>query len=232
MEVLKLEADESLAIVKRARNAQISVNDLALSALFYVCRKWQEGHGVNGPRNRIRLLMPFDIRTKDDIRLSAANRMSFSFLGRTHRQCDDWEELLRSVQAETRAIKDTRVYADFLMGLRSGMSQPGFLRWVVRRCSNMATLVFTYTGDVQRGLGHLFADEDGGTRLGDSLLEDVLAAPPVRKNTNIAIGMCQGKGRICISATWNRQVLTSDDTRRFLELFAEALRSWARDGRL
>ncbi len=36
------------------------------------------------PKRRIRLLMPFDIRTKEDLRLTAANRLSFAFLGRTH----------------------------------------------------------------------------------------------------------------------------------------------------
>ncbi len=54
----------------------------------------------------------------------------------------------------------------------------------------MATAVFTYGGDIHRGLSRTFKEEDGRLRVGDALWEDVLAAPPARANTNVAVGLC------------------------------------------
>ncbi len=88
----------------------------------------------------------------------------------------------------------------------------------------MATAVFTYGGDIHRGLSRTFKEEDGRLRVGDALWEDVLAAPPARTNTNIAIGLCLSRGRICISASWNREALTPEEARLFFDSYVEAWR--------
>ena len=98
---------------------------------------------------------------KEDLRLTAANRLSFAFLGRTHQQCDDWNSLLSSVQAETKAIKDSRVYVDFLQGLSLCQAKPRLFKWLLARCQHMATAVFTYGGDIHRGLSRTFKEEAG-----------------------------------------------------------------------
>ena len=219
-----LSLEESQAICRVAKEREVGLNEIGLALLFCQCRQWQVQHGLGKPKRRIRLLMPFDIRTKDDLRLTAANRLSFAFLGRTHQQCDDWETLLSGVQAEAKAIKDSRVYVDFLQGLALCQTKPRLFKWLLSRCQHMATAVFTYGGDIHRGLSRTFKEEDGRLRVGDALWEDVLAAPPARANTNIAIGLCLSRGRICVSASWNRQALTAEEAQLFFDGYIKAWR--------
>jgi hypothetical protein len=228
---LKLEKDESAKILTRANHDDVKLNELGLALLFHTCKTWHQQQEVNSGNRRIRLLTPYDLRGKSDLTMSAANRISFAFLGRTHRQCNEWHDLLRSVQTEMMVIKDSNVYADFLFGLRSGMAHPTFMRWMIKKSQNMATAVFSYGGDLDRRLSRNFAHEDGYMQIGDALLQEVMAAPPVRTNTNIAIGLCLVNKCICMSAAWNREVLSESEAAEFLRLFADAWRQWGRSGK-
>ncbi len=222
----RLDEHDSDAILKRASENGVKLDELGLALLFHTCRRWQRTHCSTKANRRIRLLTPYDLRGKDDLLLSAANRISFTFLGRTHRQCTNWAELLRGVQDEMISIKDSKVYADFLLGLRSGLACPAIMKWAIRKNQNMATAVFSFGGNLDRRLSRNFTNEGGYMRIGNALLQDVMAAPPVRANTNIAIGLCMVNQRICISAAWNREVLTESDAAKFLHSFADAWRQW------
>lgn len=172
--------------------------------------------------------MPIDLRDRSDLQLPATNRLSFSFLGRTHRQCEDWLALLASVKAETQHIKDSRVHMDFLKGLEALADHPRLLKQMILRSGNMATSVLTYTGDIARGMKQLFPEEDGKRRVGDTFLENILVAPPARHNTNITLGMCINWGQICVSANWNRCEISRSDCKQFLKLFADHTMQWLR----
>ena len=105
------------------------------------------------------------------------------------------------------------------------------MRWVFKRNANMATAVFTYLGDLNRRVSRNLSQEAGFTRVGDTLLEDVMASTCVRSNTNLAIILCQANGKICMAANWNRLALTANDTVEFLTLFAETWRKWGVHGK-
>lgn len=208
------------------RQNEISVNDLMLTVLFRVCQHWNRAQGIDKPGSRIRLLMPVDLRGRSDLQTPATNRLSFSFLGRTHQQCDDWQSLLASVQAETQDIKDTRVYMDFLDGLAALAGKPKTLDRAIRFSRNMATSVLTYTGDIARGMKNHFPEQDGRRKVGDSFLENILIAPPARQHTNITLGICINWGQICISANWNRNEFTGQQCQAFLQSYADATTQW------
>ncbi|KAA1257611.1 acyltransferase PapA5 [Rubripirellula obstinata] len=208
------------------RQNEISVNDLMLTILFRVCQHWNRAQGITKPNSRIRLLMPVDLRGRTDLQTPATNRLSFSFLGRTHKQCDDWQSLLASVQAETQDIKDTRVYMDFLEGLAALAGKPKSLARAIRFSRNMSTSVLTYTGDIARGMKSHFPEQDGRRKVGDSFLDNILIAPPARQHTNITLGICINWGQICISANWNRNELTGQQCQQFLQLYADATAEW------
>ncbi|MCC6512194.1 MAG: hypothetical protein IT423_24060 [Pirellulaceae bacterium] len=230
--VKTLSLEESTAILERARLAEVGLNDLGLALLFHQCRLWHEQHSTRGTNRRIRLLMPYDIRTKEDLRLSAANRLSYAFLGRKHRECHDWPKLLASVQAETQQIKDTRVYVDFLQGLSMCQRRPRLFRWVLGRMRHVATAVFTYGGDANRGVTRVFATQEcGALRVGDALMLDGAAAPPVRLNTNIAIGFCISRDRISMSLSWSRHALSIEEAQLFFDSYLTSWKNWAQNNR-
>ena len=216
----------SKRLLNACRHHEISVNDLMLTILFRVCRHWNQIQGITKSNSRIRLLMPVDLRGRSDLQTPATNRLSFSFLGRTHGQCDDWPTLLESVQAETQDIKDTRVHLDFLDGLAALANKPKMLERAIRFSRNMSTSVLTYTGDIARGMKSYFPEQDGRRKVGDSFLENILIAPPARQHTNITLGICINWGQICISANWNRNEITGQQCQQFLQLYADATAEW------
>ncbi|MEM6469208.1 MAG: hypothetical protein AAF802_06530 [Planctomycetota bacterium] len=218
--------DSSLAIESRCKREGVRLNDLALAVLFRSCHRWNQESGTDSGKTRIRLLMPVDLRRRSDLRLPAANRLSFAFLGRTHEQCESWESLLKSVQVETQRIKDTRVYMDFLKGLQSLSNSPQRFRRAIDANRNMSTAVLTYSGDIARGMKSLFPKSGSNRQIGRVSLSKVLAAPPARENTNIALGVCSNWGQICISMNWSRNVFSPVDAKAFLDSFTSVLNDW------
>ncbi len=231
IKVLRMSVEDSTCVLQRAETEDVDLNDLGLALLFVTCQRWQEKQNVKAANKRIRLLAPVDLRVKEDLRLAAANRVSYSFLGRTHKQCVEWSDLLQSVQEETTYIRDSHLYAEFIYGLRTGINFPTIMRWVFKRNANMATAVFTYLGDLNRRVSRNLSQEAGFTRVGDTLLEDVMASTCVRSNTNLAIILCQANGKICMAANWNRLALSANNTIEFLTLFAETWREWGVHGK-
>ncbi|MDA8743488.1 hypothetical protein N9N28_02540 [Rubripirellula amarantea] len=220
------DVETSTKLTECCRKNEIAFNDLALTILFRACRHWNELHGLTKAKTRIRVLMPIDLRGRSDLQTPATNRLSFSFLGRTHSQCDDWVTLLSSVQKETNAIKSSRVYMDFLNGLATAVKHPKRFARAIGINRNMTTSVLTYTGDIARGMKNHFPEEDGRRKIGDSYLENILIAPPARENTNITMGLCINWGQICISANWNRTAITREECGEFLKIYASAMIEW------
>ncbi|MEO1615799.1 MAG: hypothetical protein AAFV88_08130 [Planctomycetota bacterium] len=225
------DAPTSELTLEKCRLNGVRLNDVALSALFLTCRWWNERCGITRRGTRIRLLMPTDLRERRDLRLPAANRLSFSFLGRTHHQLGGGlTQVLETIRAETQQIKDTRVYMDFLKGLRSVSKYPQRFRRAVDGNRNMATAVMTYAGDLARGLTESLPKNDGRLVVGDTEIERVVGAPPARENTNLTFGVYRNWGRIGLSVSWSRKELSRADARVFLEQFASELKRWGESG--
>lgn len=222
-----LSREVSARIIDKAKSLSVGINDVALALLFRVCADWNTSRTKVSRKSRLRLLMPYDLRSRSDLRMPATNRLSFTFLGRTYEQTRDWETLLASVHEEVKSIKETRLQMDFLEALKAGSQSPNFFRWVLRRSNYMATAVLTYTGDISRGMKRYFPEEEGCRMIGDARLRNILVAPPVRRNTNLALGLCINWGQLGISAAWNRSAFRAADTEQFLENYEAAWVSWA-----
>ncbi len=218
--------EESQQILERARKSQVAINDLALTLLFQTCARWNRALGDKNRRSHIRLLMPYDLRSRVDLRMPATNRLSFSFLGRRAEECDDFVGLLASVQAEVQAIKESRLPLDFLEALRLAATRPRAMKWVINHSRRMATAVLTYMGDVSRGLQRYFPECDGARVVGDTQISNVYAAAPIRENTNISLALCINWGQLCFSAAWNRAVFTPRECEEFLAEYVAAWRQW------
>ena len=223
---LELGASITANLQAFCRSRGIALNDVLLSALFRTCRRVHRQNGRTNRKTRMRLLMPVDLRYREDFYTPATNRLSFSFLGRTHEQCEDREALLSSVHEEVRWIKDTRVYMDFLAGLSLLAKRVQWLKWATRCSRNMATSVITYSGDVSRGLKHHLPETDGKRDVGDALLENIFLVPPTRDHTNVTLGACINGGRLCVSANWNRNAWDRSACESFLAMYAEELEKW------
>lgn len=223
---LWLDRDLSQRIFQTCQQSETKVNELAIALLFRTCLQWNRKHGDTRRNARLRILMPFDLRGRKDIRMPAANRLAFSFLGRNYSQCDDLSELIRSIKAELLDARETHLYLDLLNGIQLGCRWPWLMKWALRQHHSMATAVITYTGDLSRGMSKLFPEVNEQRTVGNSTLSSTIGAPPPRRNTNISMAVCINWGRICFSAMWNRSVFTEQDCREFLDLYKFGWQEW------
>jgi len=224
-------------VTEKAQKDGFSLNDVAIACLFWTCARWYEKSHSRGRKyqrkwfglrrnDRIRVLMPFDLRSRIDLRMPAANRFSFAFLGRPASQCADVATLLPSVKKEIESIKQTMLPLDFLDAVAMAATNPRLTKWLIKRRRNMATVALTYTGDFARGLNKQFPEVSGSRLVGDTRLTNILVAPPSRDNTSISLGLFLNMGQLYICATWNRKVFSANDAEAFLRLYETAWKEW------
>jgi hypothetical protein len=220
---------QSERVFAKCQSQELEIHELAMALLFRTCAEWNRSLGDKNSKSHIRIMMPVDLRGRSDLRMPAANRLSFMFFGRSYRQCDDFPALLKSVQKEFASVKETQLYLDFLNAITAVSKWPKLTRWGLGRTDSMATAVLTYVGDVTRGTYRAFPAVNNTRPIGDAVLTAILAAPPVRRNTNVAIGLGVNWGQITISASWNRTVMTGRDCEKFLELYKTGWQRWCED---
>ncbi|MEM9825358.1 MAG: hypothetical protein AAF958_02155 [Planctomycetota bacterium] len=226
---VQLDRDISARIIDRCNDKNTSVNELAIALLFRTLVDWNRQHRGDGPKSRLRLLMPVDLRGRQDLRMPATNRLAFAFLGRTHAQCESWPELLESVRDEVKWIGDSRVFLNLLAGFDMMHKRPWWFRRLIAMHHNMMTCVLTYAGDISRGLGKSLPIRDGKLDVGDCSLEHIYAAPPARRGSRLGVALCINWGKICFSANYDRRYLSRDDTQLFLNRYADSWSRWAED---
>ncbi len=223
---LKLGKDVTEAGSEKARRSGYAVSQLSVATMFRTCALWNQQHGDNNPKARIRLLIPYNLRGRADLRMSSANKMTFVFMGRTYSQCQDMESLLESVHQESIAIQETQLGMDFLAALDLAHKYPRLMRWIMRKSPNMATAVVNYSGDVLRGVLGRYHEQAEPTA-GPVRLQSAYAAPPVRSNTNLSLCLLINFGQIYLTATHNPHGLSRSECEQFLRLYSQQWQSYA-----
>ncbi|HBE70305.1 MAG TPA: hypothetical protein DDW52_19325 [Planctomycetaceae bacterium] len=227
----EISGEHSRLMREKCRKNHISPNSVALALLFLQCDEWNKRLPGLQTGQRFRLLVPFDLRTSDCSQLSAANRMSFAFVGRTRRQIEnalgDFSAFAAGIHEEMQYNRNTMLPLDFLRGLELAARSPRALKGLLAASNRMATAVLTYTGDVARGIGRKFPlASDGSVQIGDCRLLRIVAAPPVRRNTHVAIGICQNWGKFLISAAVS-DAFGLESGRAFLDEYQARWRDYA-----
>jgi hypothetical protein len=207
---------------RHARRFEATLNDVAMALLFATLADWNENHGLTRESQRIQILMPTDLRSVKDSRMPAANRMSFSFIPRTIRQCRQWDTLLRGLRSETQYIKQVQLGRDFLGGLALVNSTPGLLRFLVNLPRCMATALLSNLGDPTKRFRRYFPSQDGYLVIGNLVLEKIYATPPIRARTHAGFGLSVCSNQLCVSMLGNNRVL-GDQTQ---DLFSNYIKRW------
>lgn len=216
----------SQRIIKQCRAGNVSISELAIGLLFKQCCQWnQRDEGIK--RNqRLRLLVPYDLRAPQHLRMSAANRMSFAFIGRTYDQTRDTRSLVDGIRSEMASVKRTQLPLDFLGALGAASKSPRAMRWLLSSSSCMATAVLTYTGEISRGLSRQLPVENETAVVGPARLRRIGAAPPARMNTKVAIGLSQNWGKLCFSASYCASQFSRSAADQFLREYVSHWSSW------
>jgi hypothetical protein len=166
--------------------------------------------------------MPQNLRAADDGRMPAANVMSFAFVTRKTRLCDNPRELLHSIRIETEKVKRWKLSLYFIGGLVP-LQAAGILPWLLRRRLCFATAVLTNLSYPTRRFEACFPQAAAGPVAGNLVLESVTASPPVRPHTRAAFGIMNSDRAITISLRWDAATFSPDDARQLLDLYVAQL---------
>lgn len=217
---------ESQRIIEQCRSMKVSISELAIGLLFKQCQQWNQRCGGIKKSGRLRLLIPYDLRAPVHLRMSAANRMSFAFIGRNYGQTEDVDGLIEGIRSEMASVKRTQLPLDFLGALGAASKSPRAMRWLLSNSSCMATAVLTYTGEISRGLSRQLPVENETLVVGPARLRRIGAAPPARLNTKVAVGLCQNWGKLCFSASYCAAQFSRPAADQFLREYVGQWSSW------
>lgn len=187
-----LRREQSALLVEIAHELGVTVNDLLLRDLLLTLADWNRDHGLK--RGRLRILVPTNLRQKEDWSMPAANVLSFAFVTRKPKQMRDRTALLRSIQRQTTAIKRWRIGLYFVGGLEIACKSRGIVDWFLRRQWSFATAVFSNVGPVFSQWPH--AQDDGRAQCGGLRLEGISGTAPLRRGTRLAVVALTYAGRL------------------------------------
>jgi hypothetical protein len=218
-----LPEDVTAGVRLAASRSGATTNDVLLRDLFVVLRDWSRMAGDEPGRRRLRILMPQNLRQRDDRAMPAANVMSFAFLTRRGNACNRPEELLPSIHRETELIRRYRLSLYFLGSIGLIQSTGGF-QWLMRRPFCFTTAVLTNLGDPTRRFVARLPRSAAGLVAGNLVLEHITGGPPVRPRTKAAFSIFNQAKALSISLKCDPHHYSLLDTRQLLGEYVARLR--------
>ena len=211
---------------KALRDAASSVgamfNDLLLAEMFGAMRDWNRACGVT-KKQRLRIMMPNDLRGKDDITMPAANMTAYTFITRSTDECDDQAALLKSLRDETLLIKRDQSGKRFVDAIMLGQRVPGLVKWLIGRNRCLATVILSNVGDPSRRFLARFPREGGKVRCGNVRLDSISGVPPLRPLSRSTLSIVTYGREFAINVRCDPNTFTLDDANKFLDMFAARL---------
>lgn len=211
----------------RTEETDASFNDVAIGLLFQTLAAWNQKYGAAPGHQRLRILVPTDLREKGDRGLPAANRIGFGFLTRRIDQCQSWPELIAGVSEEVRRIRRARLGLDFVNGVALVQLVPKLLPTILKFTGCISTAVLSHSGDPRRRLSRRFPSEDGLLVIGNLRLRQMTGVPPIRSGTRVAFGLGGYDGQLTISARCDPQYLDASAAQQLCDLYEQRWRDWA-----
>ena len=219
--------EETSRIRQRARDEDVTLNDVGMTLLFHILADWNRERGNARDDQRLRILMPADMRTGADVRLPAANRMGFAFLTRRVGDCGDLESLLRGIREETVYIKSTRIALDFVESLGVVCRFPRLLPLMLRLSGCMATAVLTNLDDPARRILRKFRVHDGLLVSGNLCLQRICVVPPIRTGTRAGFGICTYGRQLTLGLNADPSCFDMTAAQQLLAAYAQEWRQWS-----
>jgi NRPS condensation-like uncharacterized protein len=216
-----LNEDETAALSRVAAQCAVMLNDLLLRDFFMMLAAWN--CRTSQERGPLRVMIPTNMRRREDARMPAANVFSYAFITRYGSACRNRKQLLKSISDDMAKIKRDKLGLYYEAGLRLFCRFPGFVRWSVNRKWAFATAVFTNLGSA---FDHLpLPSKDRHKFAGDLILETGAGAGPIRPDTRISFSAHSYAGRLSIGARCDPRCFTPSQQRALLASYVEQLRT-------
>jgi hypothetical protein len=210
-----------------ARAYQATLNDLLLRDLFLAVYDWNAQHGRASGVQKVRVMLPINLRQPGDARLPAANVVVMSFLDRAMRGGADAAGLLRGVRNRTRLIKRLQLGLTGAQVVKFLVDR-GLLGGMLARDQCLATTVLSNLGEVFRNVP--LPRVEGRLQAGNAQLDQVEAYPPIRRKTWAAFGVLSYAGRLTVGLHCRRGPFNESQAQDLLQTYVERLNASAEQG--
>lgn len=200
-----------------AKGENVTTNDVLLHNIFVGVANWRREFQYGSDDDLLRIMVPMNLRTIRDRYLPAANKASLVSLDRTQEKCVPGKELLDSIRFQMGVIQKNELGFTFLHMLRFYRWMPGGLRRIAQKDRVGSTVLVTNLGEPFKRIS-LPKDEQGKVTVGDLRLEGFDLIAPLRPNTHAAFAIFRYAGKLMISLTYNKRILSKDEASRLGEL--------------
>ncbi len=201
----------------------VTLNDLILAETFSTMRDWNVQHG-SPPDQRLRIMMPSDIRDKDDYALSASNMTSYNFITRRMSECVDERSLLRGLWEETSRIKHNASGRNFVEAIMmASKCTPWLVPRVLARDVCLSTVTVSHMGDPTKRFLATFPRRNGKLVCGNLVLEDMVGVSPMRRKTRASISIVSMYRKLGINVRCDPNTMTLGDAHEFLQMLVRRM---------
>lgn len=203
------------AVRSHAASVGVSLNDWLIQQLLLTIRDWNRDAG-DSDHNWLRLLIPVNLRDRDDMDMSAANRLSYGFISRPGHRVGCDTDSLRSIASDgvwmRRAGLPNRLLQKFAW-LHATRAWP--LVFSPTRC--LATAVFSNLGDPMRRFRLRFPRHGGLTQIGNLLLTSFEGTTALRPMTRAGLFVNTYGNRLTISIRFDPAAFAAEDATIFFD---------------
>ena len=211
---------ETAELSRVARKLSVRLHDLLLRDYFLMLTDWNRE--TSQARRPIRIMVPTNLRRKEDYRMPAANVFGYVFLTRLARKCERRAQLLDSIRNEMAEIKQSKSGVYYTATLRILCIWPRLLRQSLERKWPFATAVFT---NLNAGFDHLpLPWRDGRRTAGDLVVEAGYGAGPIRPETRISTAVHTYADRMSVAVVCDKQSFGPEQHRAILQAYLDKLR--------
>ncbi|MFO0999182.1 MAG: wax ester/triacylglycerol synthase family O-acyltransferase [Planctomycetaceae bacterium] len=199
-----------------AAQQDVSVNDLFVREMMLQIRRWNHHGGIRFGHRWIRLAIPLSMRTVVHENMPAANVVSYALVTRREQDCDDPDELLRSIHQQTSDVLYNREGIVCLKLFRILRRIPGAMKAFLSFKTVLSTMVFANVGDVRKRFSGRFPLKKGRWIAGNVIVEQIHGVAPVRPNTRAAMSIGDYAGELSLSLRTDGFEISPHDADAFL----------------
>ncbi len=201
--------------------ADASLNDLLLRELMFTIVEWNRLWSGD-TEGWMRVLVPINLRGRDDLKMPMANRLSYGFFTRRLENFRADHEQLASIAKESTWIRKSGMPVRLLQKFH-WMQVTGTwpLIFSPHRC--LATAVFSNLGDPTRRFRFRFPRQKGQITVGNLVMTNFAGTTALRPQTRIGLFFNTYGNRLTISARFDPLLYSSEDIDMFLDLYQQRL---------
>jgi hypothetical protein len=213
--------DEQKKMRNVATEMGVTMNDLLICKLFQAASIW---NGSMRSNQKIRVMVPSDMRGGGDFEMPACNMTAYTFLTHRAAELNDHDQLMASIRQDTLQIKHGNLQQQFIDGLTSAMSNPRFFTFLLRRNFCLATCVLSNAGDPAKRFTCRLPKQQGKVSCDEFTLESITGVPPLRRNTRATVSVSSYGRKLIFSMRCDPHLFSQDESRALLNVFCDQLR--------